>query len=52
MKLMKRWLCLKNNCQTGKFEETTLFAAGKKIYIIYIIRGPLLKKAHEERRKR
>ena len=48
---MKRRICLKNNCQIGKFEETTLFAAGEErnnIYIyIYIRRGPLLKKARE-----
>ena len=33
---MKRRLCLKNNCQTGIFEETTLSAIGeerKKKYI-------------------
>ena len=42
MKLMKQRLCLKNNCQIGKFKETTLFAVGEerkkqKIYIyIYI----------------
>ena len=40
---MKRWLCFENNCQTGKFEETTLFAAGRRIYVL-IKRGPQLKK--------
>ena len=50
---MKRRLCLENNCQTRKFEETTLFVAGKKEKkYIYIRRGPLLKKAREERKKK
>ena len=54
---MKRRLCLKKNCHTGKFEETTLFTAGeerKKIIYIYIYmrRGPLLKKAREGKERR
>ena len=49
MKLTKRQLCLEKNYQTGKFEETTLFVVGRRIYIyiyiyIYIRRGPQLKK--------
>ena len=35
-------LCFENNCQTEKFEETTLFAAGRRIYV-WIRRGPQLK---------
>ena len=50
---MKRRLCLKNNCQTGKFKETTLFSAGEeRKKNIYIRKGPLLKKAHEGKEKK
>ena len=51
---MKRRLYLENNCQTGKFKETTLFAAAKekKYNIIYMRRGPLLNKSREERKKK
>ena len=57
---MKRRLCVKNNCQIGIFEETTLSAAGeerkkKYIYIyiyIYMRKGPLLKKACKGKERR
>ena len=55
---MKWWLCLENNCQTGKFEEITLFVAGKKIYIIYIykkgstaLKRPAKKEEKDEKRE-
>ena len=51
---MKRRLCFENNCQTGKFKETTLFAAGRRIYV-WIRRGPQLKKkkrTHKKKRRR
>ena len=45
---MKQRFCFENNYQTGKFEETTLFAAGRRIYIC-IRRGPQLKKDPQKR---
>ena len=55
---MKQQLCLENNYQTGKFEETTLFTEGRKKHIIYIYiyiyirRGPQLKKDPRKKKKK
>ena len=51
MELMRRQLCFENNCQTGKFEETTLFAAGRRIYV-WIKRGPQLKKKETAKKEK
>ena len=51
MELMKRRFCFENNYQTGKFEETTLFAAERRIYV-WIRRGPQLKKKKNTYKKK